>query len=868
MVTLIILTAVVICLLALLIAILYMRNEEVQVTDKATDLADILPIQTITQDAIINGNGDITVGYRMLLPEVFTLSEKEAEYIHERLEALLKMLPAGTVIHQQIFYYTGEYNNQEYSNNALIAENNRHFDGKEILNSYTNLYLTFTNGKKNGKIRKSATNTSLLRRLHYPFKQPYRDYERRMTEMEASLLNFENGLASIQQFEIRKMKSKELNNAVYDYINLSYDTPVEDATEKVVNPMAITQNGEMKIGQQYVSMLSLTIEGEHLHELSVPHTGKARSYDGNIEIPDSIKSKCSMLYPVGLGLPFNHIVNVVIEITDPDATVTAIGAEKDALNYITNFYPPAAEKQKEQRLFCEEITKFDYQTAYTSFNVILNDTDKTSLMRKIALVQQGFSFMNQSSCYVENAELCNLFFTNIPGNARANYRGFINTTKQAICYLQKEGMYVSDTKGHIYNDRFGTPVKINLWDYPTLNNKNRIVIGPSGSGKSFWLNNYILQSYELGRDIIIIDIGGSYRSMIALNGGKYFDSTEQKKFAFNPFLCDRDKNGKYLYIDTTDAESADDQIKTIVAIISYIWKAREQMMPAETAILRKSIIGFYDYVNNSSVGQNNERIFPDMKAYRKYLQEVFKNRMSDFEKQKFEIEELILLLEPYTDGELSFLLNAKENVDIVHDKLIAFDMEDASKKEYFPLVAIITLQMIVDKIKKRQGMMKELIIDEALDFLQDEKFGDFIAYLYRTFRKKEGSITLAAQNILFLKNMPSGIKDSIIINCATKIILDHSEHRQNLPEIQSVLSINDEEIYMIESLQRTDRWREFFIKMSNDAFIFRNEVSDFAAVAFDSKQSTVVRIKQLFKETGSTYTAINLYLEERRKQYG
>lgn len=94
MVTLIILTAVVICLLALLIAILYMRNEEVQVTDKATDLADILPIQTITQDAIINGNGDITVGYRMLLPEVFTLSEKEAEYIHERLEALLKMLPA------------------------------------------------------------------------------------------------------------------------------------------------------------------------------------------------------------------------------------------------------------------------------------------------------------------------------------------------------------------------------------------------------------------------------------------------------------------------------------------------------------------------------------------------------------------------------------------------------------------------------------------------------------------------------------------------------------------------------------------------------------------------------------------------------
>ena len=778
------------------------------------------------------------------------------------------MLPAGTVIHQQNFYYTGRYHHAEYSSNALIAENNRHFNGKEILNSYTNLYVTFTNGSRNGKIRKSASGTSLMRKLHYPFKQPYKEYQQRLTEMEAFLMNFENGLSSIQQFEIRKMDDTELNNAIYDYVNLSYETPENDATQKSVNPMAVSESGSMKIGQQHVSILSLTNEGEHLQELAVPHTGKSKAYGGNIEIPDSIRSKCSMLYPVGLGLPFNHIVNIVIEITDPDATVTAIGTEKDALNYITNFYPPAAEKQREQAAFCDEITQFDYQTAYTAFNVVLNDTDRTSLMRKTALVQQGFSFMNQSSCYVENAELCNLFFCNIPGNARANYRGFVNTTKQAICYLQKEGMYHSDEKGLIYHDRFGTPAKINLWDYPALNNKNRIVIGPSGSGKSFWLNNYILQSYELGRDVMIIDIGGSYRSMIALNRGKYFDSTEQKKFAFNPFLCDRDKNGKYLYIDTTDAESADDQIKTIVAIISYIWKVREPMLPAENAILRKSVIGFYDYENNSSIGEKRERIFQTLITYRAYLKEVFSKRMTEFEKQKFEIEELLLLLEPYTDGELSFLLNATENVDIVHDRLIAFDMEDASKKEYFPLVAIITLQMIVDKIKKRQGFAKELIIDEALDFLQDEKFGDFIAYLYRTFRKKEGSITLAAQNILFLKNMPPSIKDSIIINCATKIILDHSEHRQNLPEVKAVLSITDEEAYMIESLQRTERWREFFIKMSNDAFIFRNEVSDFAAVAFDSRQATVVRLKQLFNESGSTYTAINRYLEERRKKYG
>ena len=65
------------------------------------------------ENAVINGNGDITVGYRLLLPEVFTLSESEAQYSHERLEALLKMLPAGTIIHQQNFYY--KRNILEYS---------------------------------------------------------------------------------------------------------------------------------------------------------------------------------------------------------------------------------------------------------------------------------------------------------------------------------------------------------------------------------------------------------------------------------------------------------------------------------------------------------------------------------------------------------------------------------------------------------------------------------------------------------------------------------------------------------------------------------------------------------------------------------
>lgn len=95
--------------------------------------------------------------------------------------------------------------------------------------------------------------------------------------------------------------------------------------------------------------------------------------------------------------------------------------------------------------------------------------------------------------------------------------------------------------------------------------------------------------------------------------------------------------------------------------------------------------------------------------------------------------------------------------------------------------------------------------------------------MYRTFRKKDGAITIAAQNVLFLKNCPPAIKDSILINCDTKVILDHSSYRKELPNLRDILSISEEELVMIDSLQNRDdeiKWREFFIKLGNETYVF------------------------------------------------
>ena len=95
MIGFIIISALLLCGVITLLAILFMRPSEVPISDKSIDLSAVLPIQTITDSVIVNGSGDLTIGYRLFLPEVFTLSQEDAKYIHERLEGLFKMLSAS-----------------------------------------------------------------------------------------------------------------------------------------------------------------------------------------------------------------------------------------------------------------------------------------------------------------------------------------------------------------------------------------------------------------------------------------------------------------------------------------------------------------------------------------------------------------------------------------------------------------------------------------------------------------------------------------------------------------------------------------------------------------------------------------------------
>ncbi len=838
-----------------MVAFLFLKSNSPKKLDDSTELSEVIPIQSIENGMIVNGNGDITVGFKLIQPDVFIISTSEAFEIHDNFVGVLKMLPEGTIFHKQDFFFMDEFKKDDIEgNNVIHKENVEFYNGRKVIKNYSNLYLTFTN---HYTINKGKT-TSLQEKANYPFKQPFGDLGKRIDEINNYTMSFRDRVNGIPGFKALRMETEVLGCAVYDYLNLKYEEPSLSAKDKVINPIGVDSDGLLKIGNQYIAILTLSEEGEILEPHVVPRTAPGTVYGNGVSYSNTIKSKTSMVFPIACGLPIDHVVNTVIQVTDNDKTIGELSSEKKSLNFIAPFYGPAKVKQEITQRFIDTITGQSLQTCITSVNVIIRDTSRDNLQRKIGYVENAFMNMNKSRCFVENFDTANIFFSNIPGNANTNYRGFINTTVQAACYINKESMVSSSISGSLFCDRYGNPIVIDTWNNEGIMNRNKLVIGPSGSGKSYFVNGFSNQSLIQSNHVIIIDIGHSYKRNCEINGGKYFDSSSKKNLSFNVFLCDKDDKGNYRYKNEEDKEESDSKLNFIVSVIELIWKGKNEANNEERQLLKRSVERYYDYVNE-------KRVFPKMKTYYEFL-DVYEKMLNENELKMINISSLKLLLEEFVTGEYSFILNSEEIIDVVNDNFIVFDMEAVQGNEkLFPLISMMIIELVIQKMWKLKGERKSLIVDEALNFLEDPKMSEFIAYLFRTFRKKEGEIYIAAQNVKFLEYAAPKIRDSIIINTDTVILLDHSGHRSNYQDIKRILSFTDHQIELLDSLQKGNGWREFLLKLGKKTYIMRMEVSEFADSVFTSRENEVKQINDLYERTGSLPAAIRQYNEDKKQ---
>lgn len=185
-----------------------------------------------------------------------------------------------------------------------------------------------------------------------------------------------------------------------------------------------------------------------------------------------------------------------------------------------------------------------------------------------------------------------------PGNAveLKDYDLFTTTSEAALSFFFKESYPTSEKSNFFlrFTDRQGVPLKIDTSDLPMkqgrINNRNKFVLGPSGSGKSFLMNNIIEQYLAYNYDVVIVDTGDSYSGLCKYKGGKYIQYTEEKPITMNPFLLTKD-------------EFNIEKIEFLTNLIFLIWKGADATMSnVEKSILDNVLISYYDQFFNK--GQN------------------------------------------------------------------------------------------------------------------------------------------------------------------------------------------------------------------------------------------------------------------------
>ena len=113
---------------------------------KATTLESKFPIMSVEKGCIISKDADITVAYRVELPELFTITKAEYEAIHSAWTKAVKVLPNYSIVHKQDFFIEENYTPDLQKENISFLSRSfeRHFNERPYLKHYCYLFLTKT----------------------------------------------------------------------------------------------------------------------------------------------------------------------------------------------------------------------------------------------------------------------------------------------------------------------------------------------------------------------------------------------------------------------------------------------------------------------------------------------------------------------------------------------------------------------------------------------------------------------------------------------------------------------------------------------------------------------------------------------------
>ena len=828
-------------------------------TLKTSTLESKFPLLRVENHCIISKFADITAAYRVTLPELFTLTGEEYEALHGAWLKALKVLPDYTVVHKQDFFIEERYEAPEDgSERSFLARSyERHFNERPYLRHSCYLFVTKTTPER---MRQTSASSVLCRGFIVPREMRDTDAVTRFLEAAEQMERILNDSGLVR---VERLSEAEIVGTADDAGLLARYFALSDERQAVVNEDIRLDPGVMRIGDKYLSMHTLS---------DLDALPQSVATDFRYERLSTDRSDCRLSFaaPVGLLLSCNHVYNQVIFLDDHDETLKRLEATARNMNSLAAYSRSNAINREWIEMYLNEAHSQGLRSVRCHCNVMAWAESEAELKRIRNDVGSQLALMGCTPHH-NTVDVPVLFWAAIPGN-EADFpaeESFYTFLDQALCLFNEETNYRSSLSpfGIKMSDRLsGIPIHLDISDLPmkrgTITNRNKFILGPSGSGKSYLTNHLVRQYWEQGSHILLVDTGNSYQGLCSLihaktkgRDGVYFTYTEEVPIAFNPFYVE---DGVY---DVEKRES----LKTLLLTL---WKRESEEPTRSEEVALSNAVNLY-----LSKLRADHSIVPSFDTFYEFVETDYRRLLEQkrVREKDFDLENFLNVLEPYyKGGEYDYLLNSDKQLDLLDKRFIVFELDNiSSNRTLLPVVTLIIMETFISKMRRLKGIRKMILIEECWKALTSANMSAYIKYLYKTVRKYFGEAVVVTQEVDDIISSPI-VKESIINNADCKILLDQRKYLSKFDGIQRLLGLTDKERAQILSINLSNDpkrlYKEVWIGLGGvQSAVYATETSVEEYLTYTTEESEKMKVMELAEKLGGDIEAAIRQLARERK---
>ena len=794
---------------------------------EAIDIRDNFPVLNGGDGVILSKRGDICVGWEVQLPPAYRCNEAGYDSLVGTLAGAIALLPDYTIVHKQDIFMRKRYH-AEKSSGFLEKAYEEHFDGREYLDHRCLLWLSFSS-KKNVR-----SGSSGLLGLTSPGLPSAAAIGRCLTAAEqfGAMLGG-NSLLSLRRLTEEDVFGADKPGLLQDYLNFT-DGGADVLSDIQVSPRAL------RIGDKSIVC--------HLFADLDQLPGEVASCKRNRDLStENSAVMLSFLNDIGQALDCEHVVNwfcVKEPLKDIHGSLDSKRRQMQSMSA----------RNAENRKYAEEINEYletaavqQMSTVRCHLNVFSVDENATTT----AISKLGITPVRDTA----NAPA--QFWTSIPGNESGlAFSEYMTMELQSsLCLNLFDGFDMGIADGVLkMSDRIRlVPQRFDIQekalDAGLIENYNVFLLGPSGSGKSFFMNKYLRSCYVAGQHCFLIDVGDSYRGLCHIikeeSGGKdgtYYTFEKGKPISFNPF-----RNVKRF--SQADSEA----MNFLFTLMVTLWKnGKVEISSSAEKYVRESISAF--------LRQWDQVFDPVFNDYFEFVRDVFGDllRAEDAGKEYFDLKDYLISLEQfYKGGPYDYLLNSNESVNILEDRFVVFEIDHIKGDPViYPITTLVIMDAFMEKMTSNSDF-KVMCIEEAWKAIMGTQMATYMLELWKTARKHRTAAMVVTQELKDITSSPI-IKDSIVENSGVKILLDQTKYLNRFEELAAQLSLSEDDKGMVLSLNRLKipgaGGREVFFNLGNKkSFVMRLEVSPEERIAFSSAKKDKERLAKAVEKSGGSY---------------